>query len=202
MLFREARQLLQDESLTRPDRGPDALPAPSIDEELEAPRQRIAAPEFQVRCGAAEHQRMWQHLNRVERQLGSLLAAQLDQRGDLAGAQHCEHQDLYRHIRTLVEQQFQNLSRQYSDRTDLTRHRPNRERTAFLMSKLIRCLLDKAPASSWSVQQTLRLADAPGIEAAINRLRTDCVALTARIAKIGLAREWSHTCTAGAPLGL
>ncbi|WP_157875561.1 hypothetical protein [Streptomyces sp. CNQ431] len=201
-MFLEPKPPSHDVWLAGPDRGPDILPdsAPSTADELEVARQRIAALEFQVRRGATEHQRMWQHINRLERQLGSLLAAQLDQRGDLAGTQHCEHQELSRQARTLVEQQFQNFSRQYSDRTDIARHRPNRERTALLMSKLIQHLLDKAPASSWSIQQSLRLADSPGIEAAINRLRTECVALTERIAKIGLAHEWSYAYTAGAPL--
>ncbi|MGV4923671.1 hypothetical protein K2224_01445 [Streptomyces sp. BHT-5-2] len=68
------------------------------------------------------------------------------------------------------------------------------------MSMLIRQLLDKRPASSWSIQQSLRLAEDPGIEAAINRLRTDCVTLTERIAKVGLAHEWSYAHTVGAPL--
>ncbi|WP_381553092.1 hypothetical protein [Streptomyces eurythermus] len=202
MFFREPRQPSQDEWLTGPDRASDVLPdpVPSLDEELETAHQRIAALEFEMRRGATEHQRMWQHINRLERQLGGLLAAQLERRGDLAGAQHCEHQELSRQTRTLVEQKFQNFSRQYSDRTDLARHRPNRERTAFLMSQLIRHLLDKRPASSWSIQQSLRLADDPGTEAAINRLRTDCVALANRITKIGLPHEWSYTYTAGAPL--
>jgi hypothetical protein len=44
------------------------------------------------------------------------------------------------------------------------------------------------------------LAEDPGIEAAINRLRTDCVTLTERIAKVGLAHEWSYAHTVGAPL--
>lgn len=143
---------------------------------------------------------MWQHIDSLERQLGNLLATRLDGRGDLAGTQHCEHQEFARQTRTLVEQKFQNFSRQYSDRTDLTRHRPKRERTAYLMSQLIRLLLDKRPASSWSIQHTLRLVGDPGIEAAINRLRNECIALAERIAKTGLAHEWSYNCTTGAPL--
>ncbi|MFB7049606.1 hypothetical protein ACFCX7_26085 [Streptomyces microflavus] len=76
----------------------------------------------------------------------------------------------------------------------------NHPRTAYLMSLLIRQLLDTEPASSWSIQQALRLAGIPGIEAAINRLRTDCVALTERIAKVGLTHEWGYDYTAGKPL--
>ncbi|MFJ9710843.1 hypothetical protein [Streptomyces sp. NPDC101234] len=34
----------------------------------------------------------------------------------------------------------------------------------------------------------------------INRLRTDRVTLTERIAKVGLAHEWSYAHTAGVPL--
>ncbi|MEU6647254.1 hypothetical protein ABZ863_32665 [Saccharomonospora sp. NPDC046836] len=202
-MFLEPKPLSHDVWLAGSDRDPDILPdrAPSITDELEVARQRIEVLEFQVRRGAAEHQRMWQHISRVERQLGTLLAAQLDQRGDLAGEQHCEHQELSRQTRTLVEQQFQNFSRRYSDRADVARNRPNRERTAFLMSKLTQYLLTKRPASSWAIQQSLRLGDDPDIEAAINRLRTDCVALTERIAKIGLAHEWSYTYTARAPPG-
>ncbi|MFJ5712839.1 hypothetical protein [Streptomyces sp. NPDC093105] len=188
--------------LTGPDMDPyiPPPPLPSIEDELETAHQRIAALEFEVRRGAAEHQRMWQHINRLERELGNLLAARLDRRDDLAGTQHCEHQELARQTRTMVEQQFQNFARQYSNGTDLARHRPNRERTAYLMSQLIRLLLDKRPASSWSIQQSLRLEGDPGIEAAINRLRTECIDLVERIAKTGLAHEWSYASTTGAPL--
>ncbi|QLE75247.1 hypothetical protein FGW37_29860 [Streptomyces rectiverticillatus] len=175
-------------------------PVPSTKEALETALQQIDALEFEVRRGATEHQRMWAHISRLERQLGTLLAAQLDRRDDLAGTQHCEHQELSRQTRTLIEQQFQNFARQYSDRTDLDTDRPRRERTAHLMSMLIRQLLDKRPASSWSIQQSLRLGEDPGIEAVINRLRTDCVTLTERISKVGLAHEWGYAHAVGAPL--
>ncbi|MFE4659206.1 hypothetical protein ACFRFJ_21255 [Streptomyces hydrogenans] len=204
MIFREPEEPLRQVGgwLAGRDRDPYAppAPAPSIEEQLQTADQRIATLEFEARRGAAEHQRMWEHISRLERQLGGLLAAQLDRRDDLAGTQHCEHQELARQARTLVEQKFQNFSRQYGDRTDLDRHRPNRERTAYLMSQLIRLLLDKRPASSWSIQHALRLAEDPGSETAINRLRTECVALAERIAKTGLTHEWSYTHTTGVPL--
>lgn len=56
-----------------------------------------------------------------------------------------------------------------SDRTDLDMDRPRRERTAYLMSMLIRRLLEKGPASSWSIQQSLHRAEDPGSETVTRR---------------------------------
>ncbi|MGW0874196.1 hypothetical protein ACWD3Z_27395 [Streptomyces sp. NPDC002740] len=203
MFFREPRQPTQ-QSASWPTDTEYVLPAPapSTEEALETALQRIGALEFEVQLGVTEHKRMWAHINRLERQLGTLLASQLDQRDDLAGTQHCEHQELSRQTRTLVEQQCQNFARRYSDKTDIARDRPHRERTAYLMSMLIRQLLNNRPASSWSIQQALRLAEDPGIEGAINRLRTDCVTLMERIARVGLAHEWNYDHFVGGHLDL
>lgn len=204
MLFREPKQPTRESADWLADADAEMYvppaPVPNTEEALEHALQRIGALEFQVERGAAEHERMWAHINRLERQLGTLLAAQVDRRDDLAGTRHCEHQELAQQTRTLIEQQCQNFARRYCDRSDLARNRPHRQRTAYLMSLLIRQLLDTEPASSWSIQQALRLAGISGIEAAINRLRTDCVALTERIAKVGLTHEWGYDYTAGKPL--
>ncbi|MEW2313370.1 hypothetical protein AB0918_32810 [Streptomyces sp. NPDC006864] len=205
MFFLEPRAKPQQSASWRDDDGDVQLPpvvVPTTEEALEAALQRIGTLEFEVGRGAAEHQRMWSHISRLERQLGTLLASQLDQRDDLAGTRHCEHQELARQTRTLIEQQVQNFARQYSDRTDLAPHRPRRERTAYLMSVLTRQLLDKRPASSWSIQQTLRLAEEPATEAAINRLRTGCVDLMERIVQAGLSHEWNYDHVAGKHLDL
>ncbi|MER8032051.1 hypothetical protein ABTZ78_24165 [Streptomyces bauhiniae] len=173
---------------------------PSTEEALETALQRIGALEFEVRRGAAEHERMWAHITRLERQLGGVLASQLEQRDDVAGKQHCEHQELSQQTRTLVEQQCQNFTRRYIDKTKYGWERPNRERTAYLMSVLIRQLLSNSPASSWSILQMLRMAEDPDIERAINRLRSDCVAMMRRIADVGLTHEWSYRHIPGARL--
>ena len=100
MIFREPGQSPRQTVswLTGADRGMRIPPAPvpSTEEALETALQRIDALEFEVRRGATEHQRMWAHISRLKQQFGTLLAAQLDRRDDLAGTKHCEHQELSR----------------------------------------------------------------------------------------------------------
>ncbi|MFF3784373.1 hypothetical protein [Streptomyces sp. NPDC001933] len=117
----------------------------------------------------------WRRLDRLERHLGVLRAAHAENRTDLAGTQHCEHQGLARHTRTLIEQNMYAFARRNAERCDLLLHRQHRERAPDLVGLLRRSLLTDDLPPAKEIQRSLHLAEDDGhIEAALITLRGMC----------------------------
>ncbi|MFB8037512.1 hypothetical protein ACFC5Z_32185, partial [Streptomyces sp. NPDC056004] len=97
------------------------LPSPGLGDEalLDQALEGLALLEKAVKAGGQERTQMHRRLDRLERQLGVLLAAHTENRIDLAGTQHCEHQGLARRTRTLIEQNTYAFVRRYAERCDL-----------------------------------------------------------------------------------
>ncbi|WP_328335843.1 MULTISPECIES: hypothetical protein [unclassified Streptomyces] len=162
---------------------------------LDEALQRVEALERSLDTGREEHAHMSRRLERLERQLGALLAARTESRDDLAGTQHTEHQRLSRQARTLVEQNFVNFARRYADKCQRAVKRPERERIPYVISLLSKQLFVPDPPSGRSIQRKLHLPENDGghIEAAVTSLRGTCSELATSIHRAGLRHTWDFT---------
>lgn len=168
---------------------------------LDQALERIASLEEVIKAGEQQHTQMRRRLDRLERQLGHLLAAHTENRTDLAGTQHYEHQSLARRTKTLVEQNLYAFARRYAERCDLVLHRPSRERAPYLVGLLCRSLLTDNPPSAKEIQRELHLVDDRGhMETALIGLRGLCSELSGQISRAGLRHEWNFDHTEGAPI--
>ncbi|MDO0912931.1 hypothetical protein QQM39_19390 [Streptomyces sp. DT2A-34] len=176
----------------------DALPEDPLKQAL----RRIGQLEQTVKAGEQQHAQMRRSIERLERQVGILLAARLEGRDDLAAAPHGDHQVLARRFRTLIEQNFLTFARRYASRCDRVLDRPATEQTARLISLLSRQLFTEAQPLP-TVQDTIRLLHLPEhdghIEAAITALREHCADLATRIRHAGLDHAWDFTASSGTP---
>ncbi|MFB7852669.1 hypothetical protein ACFC34_37430 [Streptomyces sp. NPDC056053] len=178
-------------------------PEPSLDDEvlLDQALERIALLEETAKEGERCHAQMRRRLDRLERQLGTLLAAHTENRTDLAGTQHYEHQNLARRTRTLIEQNMYAFARRYAERCDLVLHRDNRERAPYLVALLCRLLLTDDLLPAREMQRSLHLPDDDGhIEAGLIALRGECSELAGQIHRAGLRHEWDFNHTEGTPV--
>ncbi|MFD3522207.1 hypothetical protein [Streptomyces sp. NPDC058653] len=167
-------------------------------ENLDKALDRIDALERTVKAGEHEHTELRGRLDRLERQLGAVLAAQTASRDDLAGAKHSDHQSLARQTRTLIEQKFLNFARRYADKCGSAANRPERERVPFLISLLCREFFAEQLQSARRIQRNLHLPEADGhIESALTALRGHCSDLTANIHRAGLNHTWDFSGSAG-----
>ncbi|WP_406337650.1 hypothetical protein [Streptomyces sp. NBC_00649] len=160
--------------------------------------QRIDDLEHTARAGEQQHTEMKRRLDRLERQLSVLLASRLEQRSDLPGARHGDHQTLARRFRTLIEQDFVTFARRFADRCDRVLDRPTPERSARLIGILSERLFARNLPSKQQLVRHLRLADHAGhAEAAIADLYERCTDLAARIDRAGLHHTWDFASTIG-----
>ncbi|WP_328380593.1 hypothetical protein OHB13_37945 (plasmid) [Streptomyces sp. NBC_00440] len=166
---------------------------------LDEALQRVEALERSIDAGRQEHANMSQRLERLERQLGVLLAARTESRADLAGTQHTEHQKLSRQARTLVEQNFVNFARRYADKCQQAVKRPERERIPYVIGLLSKQLFTQDPQPGRAIQRKLHLPENDGghIEAAVTALRDTCSELATSIHRAGLRHAWDFTHEAG-----
>ncbi|MEI5100940.1 hypothetical protein RB200_23370 [Streptomyces sp. PmtG] len=154
-----------------------------------------------VKAGEQQHTQMRRRLDRLERQLGVLLAAHTEKRTDLAGTQHCEHQALARRTRTIIEQGMYSFARRYADRCAIVFHREERERAPYLVGLLCRLLLTNDLPPAREIQRSLHLADDDGhIEAGLITLRGKCSELARHVHRAGLHHEWDFDHAEGAPV--
>ncbi|MFJ8933785.1 hypothetical protein ACIRLA_45200 [Streptomyces sp. NPDC102364] len=172
-------------------------PRPRLDALAQA-LERITELEHTARAGEHQHTEMKRRLDRIERQLGVLLADRLEERSDLPGARHGEHQTLARRFRTLIEQDFVTFARRFADRCDHVLDWPAAERSARLIGILSERLFARSLPSKQHLVRQLRLADHAGhAEAAIADLYNRCTDLAARIHEAGLHHSWDFTATIG-----
>ncbi|MFF3864012.1 hypothetical protein [Streptomyces sp. NPDC002209] len=163
--------------------------------------ERIDQLEKAMAMGQREHTEMRQRIDRLERQLGVLLAAHTESRTDLAGTQHCEHQNLALRTRRLVEQSIHSFARRYAARCGIFLRHPHRERAPHLVGRLTRLLLAESPSTATEMQRSLQLADDGGhIEARLTGLRSQCSELGDDIRRAGLQHTWDFDFTPGGPL--
>ncbi|MFG2370473.1 hypothetical protein ACGFY9_03210 [Streptomyces sp. NPDC048504] len=174
----------------------DAFPEGPLEQAL----RRIGQLEQAVKAGEQQHTQMRRSIERLERQLGVLLAARLEGRDDLAAAPHGDHQTLARKFRTLIEQNFLTFARRYSSRCDRVLDRPATEQTARLISLLSQQFFTDALPASRDTIRFLRLPEGDGhIETAITTLRGHCSDLATRIHRAGLDHAWDFAAPSGAP---
>ncbi|MFK0141337.1 hypothetical protein [Streptomyces murinus] len=171
------------------------------DELLHAALDRVEQLERTAKAAEREHGELRRRLARLERQLGALLAARTEQRDDLAGVEHSDHQDIARRFRTLIEQRFQNFARRYADKSVHTMDRPERERVTRLISLLSTQVFTDAIPLSPGIRRELGLPEEGGhIEQAIANVRRDGCDLAERIHRAGLSHRWDFEHRAGVPL--
>ncbi|WP_128802547.1 MULTISPECIES: hypothetical protein [unclassified Streptomyces] len=162
---------------------------------------RIDQLEKSAKVGEQEHGQLRRRLDRLERQLGVLMAARTEERDDLPGAKHGEHQALARRYRTLVEQSLLNFARRYAERCDRVMDHPERERGYRLMGLLSEQLFTDDLQSSREMVRRLHLPEGDGhIENALTTLRGHCSELAVEIHRAGLHHSWDMECTPGAAL--
>jgi hypothetical protein len=193
-----------EDALSRPLPSPtrhsaytDALYESALEQVL----RRIGQLERAVEVGAEQHTQMRRSIDRLERQVGVLLAARLEGRNDLAAAPHGDHQILARRFRTLIEQNFLTFARRYARRCDRVLDRPAAEQTARLISLLSRQLFTGTLPTSRDTIRSLRLPEHDGhVEAAITVLRGHCADLATDIQRVGLDHAWDFTAFSGTPV--
>src|SRR3954452_5128732 len=128
-----------------------------LQEQLAQALVRIDQLEKSAKAGEHEHGQMRRRLDRLERQLGALMAARTAERDDLPGAEHGEHQALARRYRTLVEQRLLNFARRYAERCDRVMDHPDHERGYRLMGLLSEQLFTDDLQSSREIVRRLHL---------------------------------------------
>ncbi|WAL96914.1 hypothetical protein [Streptomyces sp. Je 1-369] len=196
--------------LSRPREVPDDSPTADIEwqyeddllqEQLDQALARIDQLEKSAKAGEHEHGQLRRRLDRLERQLGTLMAVRTAERDDLPGAEHGKHQALARRYRTLVEQRLLNFARRYAERCDRVMDRPERERGYRLMGLLSQQLFTDDLKSSREIVRRLHLPESDGhIENALATLRGHCSELAAEIHRAGLHHSWDTICTPGVAL--
>ncbi|MFI0771909.1 hypothetical protein ACH4TQ_44590 [Streptomyces sp. NPDC021218] len=189
-----------------PEEGP-AVEIEWADEEdplqelLDQALERIDHLEKSAKAGELEHGQLRRRLERLERQLGVLMAARTAERDDLPGAEHGEHQALARRYRTLIEQRLLNFARRYAERCDRVMDHPERERDYRLMGLLSQQLFTDNLKSSREIMRRLHLPEDDGhIENALTTLRGHCSELATGIHRAGLHHSWDRECTPGVAL--
>lgn len=172
-----------------------------LQELLDQALVRIDQLEKSAKVGEHEHGQLRRRLDRLERQLGALMAARTAERDDLPGAEHGEHQALARRYRTLVEQRLLNFARRYAERCDRVMDHSERERCYRLMGLLSQQLFTDDLKSSREIVRRLHLPEGDGhIESALTTLRGHCSELAAEIHRAGLHHSWDMQCKPGVAL--
>lgn len=189
---------------------PEVSPAADIEwgYEEESPQElldqalvRIDQLEKSAKTGEHEHGQLRRRLDRLERQLGALMAARTAERDDLPGAEHGKHQALARRYRTLVEQRLLNFARRYAERCDRVMDHSPRERSYRLMGLLSQQLFIDDLKSSREIVRRLHLPEGDGhIESALTTLRGHCSELATEIHRAGLRHSWDMECKPGVAL--
>jgi hypothetical protein len=190
--------------------APEVSPTPEVEwEDEEYPQQelldeallRIEQLEQSVKAGEHEHGQLRRRLDRLERQLGSVMAARTDERDDLSGAEHGKHQALARRYRTLIEQRLLNFARRYAARCSRVMDYPERERDYRLMGLLSELLFTDDLKSSREMARCLHLPEGDShIENGLAALRGHCSDLAAEIHRAGLHHRWDTAYTPGVAL--
>lgn len=162
---------------------------------------RVEQLERSVQLGENEHGQLRRRLDRLERQLGVLMAARTAERNDLPGAEHGKHQALARRYRTLVEQRLLNFARRYAERCSRVMDHPEPERGYRLMGLLSQQLFTNDLKSSREILRHLHFPESDGhIESTLTTLRGHCSELAAEIHRAGLQHSWDMECTLGVAL--
>lgn len=180
-------------------------PPPHVDPDcktlLEQAHTRINVLERGLATGEREHTELRRRIDRLERQLGTVLAAYTNSRTDLAGPQHSDHQALAQRTKRLIEQDIHPFARRYADRCGQLWVKNRHQRAPYLVGQLSRLLFADAPATPHAIQSTVHFVDADGyIEASLQALHGQCSQLATDIRVAGLRHEWDFSFTAGEPV--
>lgn len=187
----------QDDGSQFSARGcPDCL---RLQHQLDIGRQRLSAVERDSRDLRQDLRRAVERVEKLEKRLAAMLAAQTRQRGDLPSNAHAEHHVIARDFQTLVEHRLAALARAA---TPVGLHRPAyRPDHLWFLGQLTQALFQEPPTVE-HLKAALHLETAGwnGLATRIERAAAEARTLWQRSERTGLPFRWDFDLLPGAGL--